>query len=226
MKIFLIHGSFGNPKENWLPWLKKQFVNLGHEVYVPKFPVEDYEKFSKKVEKNPKTIAENQNLQNWRKVFKRFENRIDENTVFIGHSLGPAFILRVLESINKRVKAAILVSGFLGRIGIPVFDIVNSTFVDTPFNWSKIKENCREFYVISSDNDPYVPFSQTQNLKNEINNYLQTEGKILSNYLNVKLILVKGGKHLNESAGFKKFLSPLNIVNEIVLRGQKNPVYF
>ena len=41
MKIFIIHGSFGNPGENWFPWLKIQLVNCGHEVITPTFPIED-----------------------------------------------------------------------------------------------------------------------------------------------------------------------------------------
>ncbi len=37
--IFLIHGSYGHPQENWFPWLKKELESLGHKVYVPAFPI-------------------------------------------------------------------------------------------------------------------------------------------------------------------------------------------
>jgi predicted alpha/beta hydrolase family esterase len=36
--IFIIHGSYGNPDENWFPWLKKELEQEGHKVFVPKFP--------------------------------------------------------------------------------------------------------------------------------------------------------------------------------------------
>jgi hypothetical protein len=37
--IFIIHGSYGYPEENWFPWLKKELSKLGHRVFVPKFPI-------------------------------------------------------------------------------------------------------------------------------------------------------------------------------------------
>lgn len=38
MNYFLIHGSFGSPFANWLPWLRKQLRNQSEEVYTPDFP--------------------------------------------------------------------------------------------------------------------------------------------------------------------------------------------
>lgn len=34
----LIHGSFGSPFSNWLPWLRKQIEDKGLTVYTPDFP--------------------------------------------------------------------------------------------------------------------------------------------------------------------------------------------
>jgi len=36
--IFIIHGAYGNPDENWIPWLKTELEKLGNRVFVPKFP--------------------------------------------------------------------------------------------------------------------------------------------------------------------------------------------
>ncbi len=38
MKVVIIHGTFGNPKENRFPRLKNQIEAKGHEVRVPHFP--------------------------------------------------------------------------------------------------------------------------------------------------------------------------------------------
>ncbi len=113
MNIFIIHGSFGHPKENWFPWLKKQLSNLGHKVYVPKFPVENYSEFEKACRRNPSAKLKNQSLKSWMKTFEKYFPILDKNTILIGHSLGPAFILRILERCEKPVRASIFVSGFL-----------------------------------------------------------------------------------------------------------------
>ena len=36
--IIIIHGSYGNPNENWFPWLKSELKKLKCNVFVPKFP--------------------------------------------------------------------------------------------------------------------------------------------------------------------------------------------
>ena len=70
------------------------------------------------------------------------------------------------------------------------FDKVSSTFTDKPFNWEKIRNNCKKFYVFHSDNDPYVPLRY---------------GEEIAQKLGVELVLVKGAGHINEKAGYTKF---------------------
>ena len=143
MKFVLIHGTFGNGEENWFPWLKKNLEEQGHEVIIPTFPT-----------------PENQSLENWMSIFEEYREKLDEDTILIGHSLGPAFILSVLEQINVKVKGCILVAGFLNLLGNKQFDNLNKTFVEKEFNWGKIRENSEQFYVLQSKDDPYVPFEE------------------------------------------------------------------
>ena len=170
--VFIIHGSYGSPEENWFPWLEEKIEELGHKAIVPRFPTPD-----------------GQSLENWKKVFKTYESRVSNNTVFIGHSLGPAFILSILERINRYVKSCFFVAGFTRELGNPDFDKVNKTFYKD-FNWTKIKQNCSRFYVFHSDNDPYVPLAQ---------------GRELAKNLGVELIVVENAGHFNEAAGYKSF---------------------
>ena len=170
MKFIIIHGAYGNPEENWIPWLKSELEKLGHKVLVPEFPT-------------PK----NQNLENWLKVFKDYEKYLDENTIVVGHSLGPAFLLTIIE--NKPVKAAFFVAPFVDKINNPDFDGINKTFY-RKFDWDKIKQNCKKFFIYSSDNDPYVPLEK---------------GKGIAQNLGVKLKVIKGAGHFNEKTGYSKF---------------------
>lgn len=173
MKFFLIHGAYGNPDENWFPWLLNKLEELGHQVIIPEFPT-----------------PEGQNLDNWMNVFDDYFNMIDDESVLIGHSLGPAFILSVLEEINTKVKACFFVSPFLGLIGNPDFDNINETFVCKEFDWEKIKNNCNKFFAYYGNNDPYVPLK---------------EAKKISDKLGIKLKIIENGGHLNEQAGYDNF---------------------
>jgi len=173
VNLIIIHGVGGYPEENWFSWLKKEMEELTMKVYVPKFPID-----------------ENQNLDGWLKEFKNYEQYLDENTIIVGHSLGCAFTLRVLERFDKKIKAAILVAGFIGKLNSERFDPIIESFMKDGFNWNKINENCKNFVVINSENDPYVPIAK---------------GAELVSHLNTGLNIIKDGGHFNTDSGYKTF---------------------
>ena len=92
--VFIIHGAYGHPKENWFPWLKSELEKLDCRVFIPQFPT-----------------PEDQSLETWLKVFEEYKQYLDEDSVVVGHSLGPAFLLDILEKLDKPVKATFFVSG-------------------------------------------------------------------------------------------------------------------
>ncbi|MDD4319127.1 MAG: alpha/beta hydrolase [Candidatus Peribacteraceae bacterium] len=171
--LFLIHGSYGHPEENWFPWLKGELEKRGCRVIVPAFPT-----------------PEDQNLQNWKRVLRQDDAAIAKDSIFVGHSLGVAFILRLLERRKAPVDSAFLVAGFLRPLGRPEFDIPNVSFLEGHYNWGRIRQVCGHFEVFQSDNDPYVPVAC---------------GEELAEKLGVPLTSVPGAGHFSEKAGYKKF---------------------
>lgn len=167
--FFLIHGTGGSPGEAWFPWLKKELERLGHTVYAPDFPT-----------------PEGQQLENWLSVFKPFEVFIDQDTVFVARSLGPAFVLRILERINIEVKAAFLVAGFCSDIGLEEFRPLIGSFIDEPFDWPKIRKSCSRFFLYNSDNDRYVPMEN---------------GRELAANLHAQMAVIEGADHF----AFRRF---------------------
>lgn len=161
--FILIHSTGGNPTECFYPWLRKQLEKERHKVYAPQFPP-----------------PENQSLQTWLQIFEPYWKFVNNETVFVGRSIGPAFILRLLEITKVKVKAAFLVAGFCSDIGLPDFTPLIKPFIDKPFDWQKIRNNCGRFCVYSSDNDPFVPLQK---------------GEELAKNLGTKLIVVKGAEH-------------------------------
>ena len=91
--IFVFHGTAGYPEENWFPWLKRKLEGINCKVIVPKFPT-----------------PENQTLENWLEILKKYEEFYNGTTILVCHSLGGAFLLRVLENYNVQIRAAFIVA--------------------------------------------------------------------------------------------------------------------
>jgi uncharacterized protein len=175
-RFFIIHGTKSDPHSNWFPWIKNKLESLGHEVHVPRFPTPN-----------------GQNLESWMKILKEYNVA---NSILIGHSLGVAFILTVIERF--KVEEAFLISGFLGDIGIKEYDRLNKSFATRVFDWNKIKKNCQRFHVISSDNDPYVNMEKSVELATK---------------LGVKFEIIPNAGHINSESGYTKFDYLLSILN-------------
>ena len=173
MKVFLIHGAYGHPEENWFPWLKQKLEEAGWDVFVPTFPT-----------------PENQNLENWQKAFKKYLPEVDEQSIFIGHSLGPAFILSIVEDLEIEIPACFFVSGFTGNLNNLEFDTINHSIADKNFNWENIKDHCKRFTLYHSDNDPYVPLAKAE---------------ALSEKLNATLHIIPNAGHFNVDSGYTEF---------------------
>ena len=148
--IFIIHGAYGNPEENWFPWLKKKLEEKGCNVFVPTFPT-----------------PEKQSLENWLMVMENYKEYFNNETIVIGHSIGVGFLLNVIEKLETPIKAAFFVSGWVGLLNDPL-DEINKTFIDKKFDWVKIRKNCENFYVFNSDNDPYIPLELGQDLADNL----------------------------------------------------------
>lgn len=52
----LVHGSFGSPFSNWIPWLRNELEKENLEVYTPDFP----------------TGVGYQNYDNWSRLLKTY----------------------------------------------------------------------------------------------------------------------------------------------------------
>ena len=135
----IIHGSFGNSQEHYLPWLKKQLEKEGGEVVCLDFPIG----------------VGKQCYKNWETKLNEYKNKINKDTIFIGRSIGPIFAIKYIMENNLKINKLIAVSGFNNySVDGGDYDKVNeSMFVD---NLNKFKQHCNEVVCVISENDPYV----------------------------------------------------------------------
>lgn len=179
---FIFHGSNGSKDAHWYPWLKRELEKTGLGVFLPQFPIE-----------------KKQTLQNWLDILQPIKENL-KDSILIGHSLGVPFILNVLNQWDIKVKAAFLVAGFSGHLEVEDEPNIDD-FAERDFNWERIKANCDKFYVIHSDNDPYIPLKRAEELASN---------------LGVEVILVKDGKHFQAQFGFKTFDLLLEKIKEVL----------
>ncbi|MCL5114938.1 MAG: alpha/beta fold hydrolase [Candidatus Marsarchaeota archaeon] len=190
MKFVIFHGSYGSSEGNWFPDLKEKLESLGQDVIAVQFPVDSYDEVEKAGESHK---ASNQTLEAWMATFK---NKVygklkkNEKLCFIGHSLGCAFILHVLEKYRIKLDSAIFVSPFLKPLHIWQFDIVNKTFYKSNFDWDELRRLVPISYVIYSETDPYISVQQ----------FFEFAEKMRSS-----LIPVKRAGHLNREVNLNEF---------------------
>lgn len=190
MQFVIFHGAYGSPEGNWFPWLKKELEELGHEVLVPRFPVEKWDDVVAKGESYDSQI---QNLTTWMEVFDKEvlpQLKKDEPVCFIGHSLGPVFILHILEKYQLQLDSAIFVAPFYKPIPEWEFNAVNNTFYKTDFDYEALKKQLQISYSLFSDNDSHVPMQQPIDFSDKMGS---------------SKIVVKGGAHLNADTGYTTF---------------------
>lgn len=170
---FIIHGTWGNPEENWFPWMKKELENRWYKVFSPVFPTPEW-----------------QSLHSWNEVFSEYLEYINESTIFIAHSVWPAFVLNILEQIDLEIEACYFAAWFLGLIQLPEFDILNESITSRLFNWDRIHKNCKKFYMCHGSDDPYVPLYNVE---------------VLAENLQIEVDMIEWGGHLNIENWYTEF---------------------
>ena len=171
----ILHAWFSKSGSNWYPWLKRQLEDKNYKVYLPELPT-----MNMQMPDLEKQIDFINGL-----VF------IEENTTIIGHSLGCILALRIAE--RRKYEKLILVAGW-------DFDDLtegHKLFWSNKLNHSLIKENVKNIYVISSDNDPYTTAFQAEEM---------------SKRLNGKFILIKHGGHFATKEKCKQLLQLLPLI--------------
>lgn len=131
-----------------------------------------------------------QSLESWMSAFEEYRVYIDEETIFIAHSVGPAFVLSILETLQTPVRACFFAAGFLEVLQLPEFNPINETITIKQFDWQKIRVNCAYFYMCHGSDDPYVPLHNAE---------------IMAEHLDVEIDIIDGAGHLNDEDGYIAF---------------------
>ena len=158
-RLFIVHGWDGSPNDGWFPWLKQECETRGFAVEVPVMPE-----------------ASEPRIYNWVPKLAEVVGVADEETYFVGHSMGCQTIVRYLETLPEGVKVggAVFVAGFLKRLtGLDLEDDEVELIKDVANHWlsssldlQKVKSHLDKSVAIFSDNDVFVPAENQDEYKN------------------------------------------------------------
>lgn len=186
-RVFIIHGWDGSPKEGWFPWLKYEFEKYGFLVEVPTMPEPAWPKIEAWVSHLAKVVGE-----------------VDENTFFVGHSIGCQTILRYLEglSADKKVGGGVFAAGWFTLMNLKAGEEkeIARPWLETPIDFGKVREHTEKFFAIFSDNDEDVPLSNKE---------------LFEQYLGAKTVIEHGKGHFSGGDGIKELPLVLEKILEL-----------
>jgi len=189
-RVIIVHGWDGTPEEGWFPWLKKELEARGFQAIVPKLP-----------------DAETPSIEKWVPALAAAVGAVDEDTYFVGHSMGCQAIARFLEGLPQEQKAGgvVYVAGFFDSLMLSEDEEeeVWNKWKNAPLDLSRVRTQAPKSVAIFSDDDPYVPLSNQNDFKNKLGS---------------EIIIEHGKNHFNESSGYFE----LPIALESVLKLAQN----
>lgn len=185
-KAYIVHGWEEGPDEPMHVWIKEKFEKRGYDVSVLEMP-------------NPSepTIGE------WVEKLREEVNNPDEETIFIGHSIGCQTILRYLETLDSKVGRVFLIApwthvieGVLEEEGEEVVEFARP-WIETPIDWGKVKSIAKDFVCFFSDDDFYVPLSEVE---------------VFENNLDAKILILENRKHFDRRSGINDLPEILDFI--------------
>lgn len=183
-RVFIVHRWGADPDYDWYPWLKGMLAERGFEVVVPKMPNTD----------EPHILT-------WVPYLAEIVGKADENTYFVGHSIGCQTILRYLEPLDRSVKVggAVFVAGWFHLIpaSLETNEIkeIAKEWESNPIDFQMVRDHLNKSLACFSDNDPYVPLS---------------ESRVFESALGSKIIIHPNRGHFTKEDGVSELHIALN----------------
>lgn len=160
MRIILVHGYKSSPSGNFLPWLERELRARGFDVVIPELPE-----------------PENPDRDVWTETLVKTCAPLKETDIIVGHSLGGAAALRMLEAAEARSTPHAMV-----MIATPwmIKDEKFRGFFMSELDFEVLMWRASKFVVIHAQNDPIIPVDH---------------GKRYASALHATLITPETGEH-------------------------------
>ncbi len=155
-RVYIIHGWGQDSNMPWIKWLERELKEKDFEVHAFDMPNTEHPK-----------------IEEWVRFLEDHidDDKIDENTFFVGHSIGAQTIMRYLEKLHKhkKVGGCVFVAPWLDLINLEPEEIeIAHPWINSEIHFDRILDHCNNFTAIFSDNDPYVHLDEAEKFKERL----------------------------------------------------------
>ena len=173
-RVYIVHCWEGTKDDGWYPWLDDKISDDETEVFRFNMPNTDAPE-----------------IESWCLELNKQVGELDENTFFVGHSIGCQTIMRYLERQNARKIGGILfVAPWLKLLPKAVEDDesynIAQPWLNTPIDFQKVRSFTDNITCIFSDDDYFVPIEQE---------------KVFKEVLGARTVVVEGKGHISADDG-------------------------
>jgi len=190
-RVFIIHGWDASPEDNWYQSVAKEAEKNGFNAEVLKMP-----------------DSHNPSVSQWPEKVLNIVGEVDEDTYFIGHSIGCLTIMKFLQSEvadGDSCGGVIFVAPWfnLSKAALPdeEYRTIAKPWLEMKLNFNNIKNKSRKFTAFFSDNDPYVPMNNVTKFQDHLDAEIIIEPQM--------------GHYDNESAGIVELQQVVDKLLEI-----------
>ena len=155
-KIYIVHCWDGTKDDGWYPWLDSE-LSKNNEVF--RFNMPD---------------TETPEIEKWVSFLNKQVDSLDENTFFIGHSIGCQTIMRYLETKEiTKIGGILFVAPWLELTKYAVSDEESyntaKPWLTRKIDFERIKKFTNNINCIFSDNDYFVPLTEKEKFEKLLN---------------------------------------------------------
>lgn len=175
-EALLLHGSFGNPYENWFGSVADALAKVDVPAYVPHFP-----------------SPIKQDFDTWSRIVDVYVDSgiVGPNPILIGHSSGAVFGAKYVVERDMALSQYVAVAGFNNFwSGNAVFDQINEGFFLPDEALTSIQKLASHRIAFWGDDDPNLPEDVLASF---------------ASVVRAESFCVPGGGHLNSTAGYVTF---------------------
>ena len=151
-KVYIIHGWGFDSNMPWIKWLEGELKkNKKMQVYTLDMPNTEYPK-----------------IEEWVNYLKRNVGIINEETYFVGHSIGCQTIMRFLEKLpkNEHIKGCAFVAPWFDLINLKDGEVaIAHPWINNKINSERLDQHTGNFLAIFSNNDPYVSEKEVEKFR-------------------------------------------------------------